>query len=191
MDVNDPTIKHFIAAALAEDVGAGDITSHAVIPEDAAFHGVMSARQDMILAGLPLALEVVRTLAPSAIVRQVASDGDRVQAGSVLALLSGPARGLLTAERTALNIVQHLSGIATLTRAYVDRIAGTGAVLLDTRKTIPGLRALAKVRNPHGWGSEPSHASGFRGADQGQPHCRVRRGQGSSGAGKTCGPVTY
>ncbi len=144
MDVHDPTIKRFIESALAEDVGRGDITSLAVIPEDAAFHGVMSARQDMVVAGLPIALELVRILAPSAIVRQVVSDGDRVKAGSVLAQLSGPARGLLTAERTALNIVQHLSGIATLTRAYVDRIAGTGAVLLDTRKTIPGLRVFAK-----------------------------------------------
>jgi nicotinate-nucleotide pyrophosphorylase (carboxylating) len=144
MDMQDPAIKHFIESALAEDVGGGDITSLAVIPEDAVFHGVMSARQDMVVAGLPVALELVRTLAPSAIVCEEARDGDRVKAGSVLARLSGPARGLLTAERTALNIVQHLSGIATLTRAYVDRIQGTGAVLLDTRKTIPGLRVFAK-----------------------------------------------
>jgi len=144
MDVHEPTIRQFIESALAEDVGSGDITSRAVIPEDAAFHGDMSARQDMVVAGLPIALELVRSVAPSAVVRQMVSDGDRVTAGSVLAQLSGPARGLLTAERTALNIVQHLSGIATLTRAYVERIAGTGAVLLDTRKTIPGLRVLAK-----------------------------------------------
>ena len=144
MDVHDPKVRHFIETVLAEDVGDGDITSLAVIPEQAEFHGVMSARQDMVVAGLPIALELVRTLAPSASISQMVSDGDLVKVGSVLAELNGPARGLLTAERTALNIVQHLSGIATITRAYVDRIQGTGAILLDTRKTIPGLRVFAK-----------------------------------------------
>ena len=144
MDLHEPAVQRFIESALAEDVGGGDITSQAVIPEDAHFQGVMSAREDMVVAGLPLALEVFRTLARSANLEQLVPDGDRIAAGTVLARLSGPARALLTAERTALNIVQHLSGIATLTRAYVKRIEGTAAVLLDTRKTIPGLRMLAK-----------------------------------------------
>ncbi|MFH1117048.1 MAG: carboxylating nicotinate-nucleotide diphosphorylase [Pseudomonadota bacterium] len=144
MDSGDPFVKRLIEEIIAEDVGLGDITSQAIIPEDAHFQGIMSAREDMVVAGLPIALDVFRKLAPSCALYAEVSDGDRIEAGTVLARLSGPARGLLTAERTALNLLQHLSGISTLTRAYVDRIEGTGVVLLDTRKTIPGLRALAK-----------------------------------------------
>lgn len=98
----------------------------------------------MTIAGLPFAAEVFARLAPDAKVEVLAYDGQIVTGGAVLMRLAGPARQLLTAERTALNLLQHLSGIATLTRAYVERIAGTGAVLLDTRKTVPGLRRLAK-----------------------------------------------
>jgi nicotinate-nucleotide pyrophosphorylase (carboxylating) len=144
MDAGDPFVQRFIEEIIAEDVGLGDITSLAVIPEPAGFQGIMSAREDMVVAGLPIALEVFRKLAPLAALQADVSDGDQVKAGTVLARLNGSARGLLTAERTALNLLQHLSGISTLTRAYVDRIEGTGVVLLDTRKTIPGLRALAK-----------------------------------------------
>lgn len=144
MDIHEATVQRFIESALAEDVGSGDITSQAVIPEDSIFQGVMSAREEMVLAGLPIALEVFGTLDRSAVLEPLVADGDLIAEGTVLARISGPARALLTAERTALNVVQHLSGIATLTRAYVKRIAGTGAVLLDTRKTIPGLRMLAK-----------------------------------------------
>jgi nicotinate-nucleotide pyrophosphorylase (carboxylating) len=144
MDAGDPSVQRFIEEIIAEDVGLGDITTLAVIPENARFQGIMSAREEMVVAGLPIALEVFRKLAPSAALQAVVSDGDRVKTGTVLARLSGPARGLLTAERTALNLLQHLSGVSTLTRAYADRIQGTGVVLLDTRKTIPGLRALAK-----------------------------------------------
>lgn len=144
MDVHDAMIERVIESALAEDLGSGDVTSLAVVPEDAGFRGIMSARQDIVVAGLNISLEVFRRLAPSTALEALVADGDSVASGAVLATLTGPARGLLTAERTALNIVQHLSGIATLTNAYVRRIAGTGAVLLDTRKTIPGLRVLAK-----------------------------------------------
>lgn len=144
MNPSDPLIQRFINEALAEDVGTGDITTMAVIPATARFHGVMSARETMVTAGLPIALEVFRKLDPELRCEILVSDGDLVEKGAVLARLTGSAGGLLTAERTALNIVQHLSGIATLTRSYVDRIAGTGATLLDTRKTIPGLRVLAK-----------------------------------------------
>lgn len=136
--------RRLIEAAVAEDVGKGDLTSTAVIPEAARFRGVMAARHDMTMAGLPIAAEVFARLAPDARVEVLVRDGDRVGKGGVLMRLVGPARQLLTAERTALNLLQHLSGIATLTRTYVDRIAGTGAVLLDTRKTVPGLRRLAK-----------------------------------------------
>ncbi|MCW8835952.1 MAG: carboxylating nicotinate-nucleotide diphosphorylase [Rhodospirillales bacterium] len=133
-----------IKEAIAEDIGRGDITSGAVIPEDARFRGVMAARQPMVVAGMPFVVEVFSTLAPGASVEVLVADGDAVSDGAVLARIEGPARELLAAERTALNLLQHLSGIATLTRAYVDAVAGTGAVLLDTRKTIPGLRQLAK-----------------------------------------------
>ena len=133
-----------IDAAIAEDLGRGDITSRAVIPPNVQFSGVMAAREAMVCAGLPLAEAVFHRLSPSASFRAVAHDGQKVEKGAALAHVKGPAVELLAAERTAVNIVQHLSGIATLTRKYVDAIAGTGAILLDTRKTIPGLRDLQK-----------------------------------------------
>jgi nicotinate-nucleotide pyrophosphorylase (carboxylating) len=134
----------FVAATLAEDVGAGDVTSTAVIPADAVFTGVMDSRDAIVVAGLPIAAAFFRALDPAVEIELLADEGDRVAAGSDLMRLRGNARALLTAERAALNTVQHLSGIATMTRGYVDKIAGTGATLLDTRKTIPGLRRLEK-----------------------------------------------
>ena len=135
----------FVAATLAEDLGgAGDITSEAVIPADAVFAGVMDSRDAVVVAGLPLAEAFFRALDPDVVIERLAEDGDSVPAGTDLLRLRGKARALLTAERSALNTVQHLSGIATLTRTYVDAIAGTGAILLDTRKTLPGLRVLEK-----------------------------------------------
>jgi nicotinate-nucleotide pyrophosphorylase (carboxylating) len=135
----------FVRATLAEDLGeSGDITSAAVIPPEAVFSGVMQSREAIVAAGLPLAEAFFRRLDPGAQVRALVDDGEQVQAGGVLMHVKGSARALLTAERSALNTVQHLSGIATLTRRYVDAIAGTGAILLDTRKTLPGLRVLEK-----------------------------------------------
>ena len=137
-------IKAAVDAALAEDLGTGDITTKAVIPADTRLKLVVVTRQDIVLAGLPGAVEVFRRLAPDADIALEAADGDALASGAVIARLHGPAEGLLSAERTALNFLQTLSGIATLTRAYMDRIDGTGAVLLDTRKTLPGLRSLSK-----------------------------------------------
>ncbi|WP_156256064.1 carboxylating nicotinate-nucleotide diphosphorylase [Sandarakinorhabdus oryzae] len=135
----------FVAATLAEDMGAGgDITSAAVIPADARLTAVMDSRDPVIVAGLPLAVAFFRALDPDCTIALLARDGDAVPAGADLMRIEGNARALLTAERSALNTVQHLTGIATMTRQYVDAIAGTGAVLLDTRKTLPGLRALEK-----------------------------------------------
>jgi nicotinate-nucleotide pyrophosphorylase (carboxylating) len=135
----------FVRSTLAEDLGdAGDITSEAVIPADARFTGVMDSREAIVAAGLPIADAFFRALDPEVEIESLVRDGDRVRAGADLLRLRGKARALLTAERSALNIVQHLSGIATLTRRYVEAIAGTGAILLDTRKTIPGLRFLEK-----------------------------------------------
>jgi nicotinate-nucleotide pyrophosphorylase (carboxylating) len=135
----------FVRATLAEDVGeGGDITSQAVIPAEARFRGAMDSRDAIVVAGLPIAEDFFRALDPEVEIEALAEDGQAVAAGSDLLRLHGKARALLTAERSALNTVQHLSGIATLTRRYVDAIAGTGAILLDTRKTIPGLRVLEK-----------------------------------------------
>ncbi|WP_375270203.1 carboxylating nicotinate-nucleotide diphosphorylase [Sphingomonas sp.] len=135
----------FVSATLAEDLGeGGDVTSAAVIPADARFAAVMDSRDAITVAGLEIAAAFFRRLDPAATVELLVRDGERVERGAKLMRVEGSARALLTAERSALNTVQHLSGIATLTRAYVDRIAGTGATLLDTRKTIPGLRRLEK-----------------------------------------------
>lgn len=140
----------FVAATLAEDlggpVGGGghDVTSESVIPADAIFTGVMDSRDAVTVAGLPIAEAFFRALDPDVEIERLVEEGERVPAGTDLLRLRGKARAMLTAERSALNTVQHLTGIATLTRAYVDRIAGTGATLLDTRKTIPGLRLLEK-----------------------------------------------
>jgi nicotinate-nucleotide pyrophosphorylase (carboxylating) len=142
LDIEDA--RRVIEAALAEDVGSGDITSSAVIGEDVRFHGVMRARHAMVIAGLPVAREVFRMVVPDANFRAPVADGDSVTSGAILAEIEGPARGLLTAERTVLNLLQILSGIATATRQYVERIRGTGCILLDTRKTIPGMRKLSK-----------------------------------------------
>ena len=138
-------IDAFVAATLAEDLGAiGDITSAAVIPADARFTGVMDSRDPIVVAGLYLAEAFFRALDPDVRIERLVRDGQQVTAGTELMRLEGAGRAMLTAERSALNTVQHLSGIATMTRAYVDAIAGTGAILLDTRKTIPGLRVLEK-----------------------------------------------
>jgi nicotinate-nucleotide pyrophosphorylase (carboxylating) len=135
----------FVRGAFAEDLGqGGDVTSEAVIPADARFEGVMDSRDEITVAGLPVAAAFFRALDPAIEIETLVEDGRPVRAGTDLMRLRGRARPMLTAERAALNTVQHLSGIATLTRRYVDAIAGTGATLLDTRKTIPGLRLLEK-----------------------------------------------
>ena len=135
----------FVQATLAEDLGpGGDITSAAVIPAAARFIGTMASRDAITVAGLPIAEAFFRHLDPDVVIERQVEDGTSVSAGTDLLRLSGKARAMLTAERSALNTVQHLSGIATMTAAYVAAIAGTGATLLDTRKTIPGLRLVEK-----------------------------------------------
>lgn len=137
-------VERIIDAALAEDIGAVDLTSEIVVPAGARARFVLRPREPIVLAGLAVAEAVFRRRAPDCGFTPAAADGDRVAAGAVIATVTGPARALLTAERTALNLLSHMSGIATLTRRYVDRIAGTRAQLIDTRKTTPGLRALEK-----------------------------------------------
>jgi len=139
----------FVSATLAEDLGLGwpgggrDVTSESVIPADARFAGVMDSRDAIVVCGLPLAEAFFRALDPDVAIEILHPEGAVVPAGTDLMRLSGKARALLTAERSALNTVQHLSGIATMTRLYVDAMDGK-ATLLDTRKTIPGLRHLEK-----------------------------------------------
>jgi len=139
----------FIAATLAEDLGAGlpcggrDVTSESIIPAEARFAGVMASREDIVVAGLPIAAAFFRHLDPECAVDILVAEGEAVPAGAELLRVTGAARALLTAERSALNTVQHLTGIATMTRAYV-RAMGGRATLLDTRKTLPGLRRLEK-----------------------------------------------
>ncbi|WP_417622987.1 carboxylating nicotinate-nucleotide diphosphorylase [Parasphingorhabdus sp.] len=140
----------FVAATLTEDLGAPygaggrDVTSEAVIPADAIFSGAMDSRHDAVIAGLPIAEAFFRYLDPDVEIEILVAEGEAVAAGTDIMRLKGKGRAMLTAERSALNTVQHLTGIATMTNAYVRRIAGTGCTLLDTRKTIPGLRVLEK-----------------------------------------------
>jgi len=139
----------FVAATLAEDLGEGwpgggrDVTSESVIPAEARFAGVMASRDAIVVCGLPIAAAFFRALDPDVEIEALQAEGAQVPAGTELMRLSGKARAMLTAERSALNTVQHLSGVATMTRQYVDAMQGH-ATLLDTRKTIPGLRHLEK-----------------------------------------------
>jgi len=138
-------LMDFIRRTLGEDLGqGGDVTSKATIAEDARFTAEMNARQEIIVAGLEIAAGFFRAIDGNVRIEQLIEDGARAHVGTVLMRLEGNARAMLAAERSALNTLQHLSGIATMTRTYVDAIAGTGATLLDTRKTIPGLRNLEK-----------------------------------------------
>lgn len=146
-------VDAFVQSTLAEDLGTGgDVTSSSVVPATARLKAVMETREPMVVAGLPLAIAFFRALDPNCTVEAKAEDGQKLEAGAEILIVTGNARAMLTAERSALNTVQHLSGIATLTRAYVDAIAGTGAVLLDTRKTLPGLRMLEKYATRCGGG---------------------------------------
>jgi nicotinate-nucleotide pyrophosphorylase (carboxylating) len=142
-------LAQFVQATLDEDLGLGlpggghDVTSESVIPAEARFSGVMDTRDAIVVAGLPIAEAFFRALDPNMEIEVLVEEGAKVLAKTDLMRLSGNARAMLTAERSALNTVQHLSGIATMTRAYVEAMAGN-ATLLDTRKTIPGLRHLEK-----------------------------------------------
>lgn len=141
MDMN---INKLILNALAEDVGPGDVTSEATIRADSVSVAVMLAKQDLVLAGLDVSQAVFHYLDPRIQFTALAKDGDRIKGGAEIAKLSGNTRALLAGERVALNLLQHLSGIATLTAKYVEHCRGLKAEVLDTRKTLPGLRQLEK-----------------------------------------------
>ncbi len=144
MRLNPSDLFKLAGDFLAEDVGRGDITTEAVVLPGVRARGRFIAKQELVVAGLEVADAVFAVLDSSVEIEAFVTDGDRVRAGEVFARVDGPAEVLLMAERTALNLLQHLSGIATLTRAFVEAIAGTRAQIVDTRKTLPGLRMLQK-----------------------------------------------
>ncbi len=144
--------RDLIELALAEDVGNGDITTLATIPAEATATGTLHAKEAGILSGVDVAEAVFAIVDPTIAFEAVCRNGDAIAPGDTIARLSGSARSLLTAERTALNIMQRLSGVATTTAAYVAATAGTGAKIVDTRKTTPGMRMLEKRAVLHGGG---------------------------------------
>jgi len=133
-----------VRAALAEDIGSGDATTLSIVPADAKATAIMVAREPLVVCGLPLAEAVFREVFANLNLVSTATDGQHVAKGGALLTIQGPARAILTAERVALNFVQRLSGVATLTARFVEAVAGTGAQILDTRKTTPGWRHLEK-----------------------------------------------
>lgn len=137
-------IDRVVSVALAEDAPWGDLTGQVFLPSDATATAQLRSRQDGVLSGLDVFTAAFRLTDPSARVRAHAADGDRFAAGTELATVHGPARAVVQAERIALNFLQRMSGIATLTRRFVDAVHGTGAQITDTRKTTPGLRALER-----------------------------------------------
>jgi len=172
-------LRQLVELALAEDLGtAGDLTGQAVLPADLRGQAVFVARQPGVLAGLPAAALVAEAVEARLHFQPLVQDGSRVEAGTRLATLAGPLRGLLTAERTALNFLQRLSGVATQTRRYVDAVAGLPCQVLDTRKTTPGWRLLEKYAVRCGGGHnhrlglhdgiliKDNHLAGLRVADR-------------------------
>lgn len=150
--IPDTKIRHDVSVALDEDIRGGDLTAM-LIPEHARARAVVITREAAVLCGTPWFEATFRSLDPACDIRWLAHEGGQVTSGQALCEISGNARALLTAERTALNFLQTLSATATLTRHYVEAIAGTGARILDTRKTLPGLRAAQKYAVRIGGGS--------------------------------------
>ncbi len=146
------TVEDDVRRALAEDVGSGDLSA-AAIPADAVAHATVIAREAAVVCGGPWFDAAFTAVEPAISIDWAVAEGERVASGQALCTLHGPARGLCTAERTALNCLQLLSGVATATRACVDAVAGTGVAILDTRKTLPGLRAAQKYAVACGGGT--------------------------------------
>lgn len=143
--MSDPLqLTAIVRRALEEDIGHGDVTSMWILPPGTMGSGTFLCKAEGILAGMAVAAEVFRQVSPELQLSAFRDDGEAITAGDVLGRVEGPLQAMLTAERTALNLMQRMSGIATATRRYVQAVAGTGAVVLDTRKTVPGLRTLDK-----------------------------------------------
>ena len=148
-----PTARETIALALAEDLGPGDITSECFIPAGHRSTARLIAKESTTLAGTAAATEVFRQVDPNIAITILRNDGEAISPGDLILTATGPTRALLSAERTALNFLQRLSGIATLTRRFVDAVAGTKALILDTRKTTPGLREFERLAVRAGGGT--------------------------------------
>jgi nicotinate-nucleotide pyrophosphorylase (carboxylating) len=160
MELTQADIDRVVATALAEDVGAGDRTTAALVPEDARCRAQLLLEEPGVVCGVPVAAAVFRALDPSVRVDALVDEGAAVsEPPAVLAEIEGPARAILTGERVALNLVGRLSGIASLTRRFVEVVDGTGTTVLDTRKTTPGLRALEKYAVRCGGGA--NHRAGL------------------------------
>ncbi len=142
--IAEPMLDEWLRAALREDLGTGDVTSELLVPPDLFGKAAIRAKEPLVVAGLDVAVRVFKLLSDEVSVRSSVRDGSKVEAGTVLLELRGPVRALLAGERVALNILQHLSGVATVTRRFVDAVEGTGTKILDTRKTLPGMRVLEK-----------------------------------------------
>jgi len=144
MQIESDAIDGIIQRALAEDVGTGDVTSELLIPKESTASATFAAREPMVACGMDVASHVFMAVDGRIQTRTQLKAGQRIQAGEVLLEVEGPARGILTGERTALNLMQRMCSVATLTRQYANAIEGTSATILDTRKTMPGLRILDK-----------------------------------------------
>jgi nicotinate-nucleotide pyrophosphorylase (carboxylating) len=144
VELTAAAVDRVIAAALAEDVGGGDLTTEGVVPKDLRCTAELLVEEGGVVCGVPLALEVFGALDPAVTGEALLDEGARIDGTTVVARLEGPARAVLTGERTALNLLGRLSGVATITSRYVEAVSGTGAIILDTRKTTPGLRELEK-----------------------------------------------
>ena len=151
--LHDVLIADAINAAIAEDIGSGDITSRVCIPVTTRATAKFIAKANGIISGIDVAARILTTVDPTIVTNILIADGSPVAKGDIIAVANGPARSMLTAERTALNFLQRMSGIATTTHAYVAATRGTKAIILDTRKTAPGLRATDKLAVVHGGGS--------------------------------------
>ena len=152
MRITDSKIKHLIHLALSEDIGKRDLTSEAVVENRLSGKAIIVAKQEGILAGLPVAKMVFQMVNTAIVFNMLKQDGERIKKGEKVALVQGKVKSILSAERTALNFLQRFSGIATLTTKYVEKIKGTRAKILDTRKTTPGLRVLEKYAVKAGGG---------------------------------------
>jgi nicotinate-nucleotide pyrophosphorylase (carboxylating) len=159
LDIDPERVRRIVRLAVEEDVGGRDATTEATVDAEARATGVFVAKQPLLIAGLDVALEVFRVVDPEIAWETRAREGDRFEAGNAIASVTGSARGILTGERVALNFLQRMSGIATITRRFVDAVAGTKAQIRDTRKTTPGLRLLEKRAVSVGGGSP--HRSGL------------------------------
>jgi nicotinate-nucleotide pyrophosphorylase (carboxylating) len=148
-----PSIPRLITMALEEDLGRGDVTTLATIPPDCLARGKISAKTDLTIAGLPLVERIVHAVNSGTESRECVAEGSAVKKGEVVCELRGNAAALLITERTILNFLQHLSGVATLTRQFVNAVAGTGCKIIDTRKTLPGFRLLDKYAVTQGGGT--------------------------------------